>query len=65
MRLGHSRARDAFLLDLAVALAGLTDIGDGGVARAIRTVQRRYFDPPILPHAGKYDYVAERLGGPT
>jgi hypothetical protein len=48
-------SRDAFLLDLATALAGITDIGDGDVARAIRAVQRKHFDPPIinahrLPH---------------
>jgi hypothetical protein len=39
-------SRDAFLLDLATALAGITDIGDGDVARAIRAVQRKHFDPP-------------------
>jgi hypothetical protein len=41
-------SRDAFLLDLAAALAGITDIGDGDVARAIRAVQRKHFDPPEL-----------------
>jgi hypothetical protein len=40
-------SRDAFLLDLAAALAGIVDIGDGDVARAIRTVQRKHFDPPL------------------
>jgi hypothetical protein len=40
-------SRDAFLLDLATALAGITDIGDGDVARAIRAVQRKHFDPPL------------------
>jgi hypothetical protein len=40
-------SRDAFLLDLVAALAGITDIGDGDVARAIRTVQRKHFDPPL------------------
>jgi hypothetical protein len=39
-------SRDAFLLDLAAALAGLVDPGDGDVARAIRAVQRKHFDPP-------------------
>jgi hypothetical protein len=34
------RDRDAFLLDLAAALQGVTDPGDGDVARAIRAVQR-------------------------
>jgi hypothetical protein len=41
-------SRDAFLLDLAAALAGLVDPGDGDVARAIRAVQRKHFDPPEL-----------------
>jgi hypothetical protein len=41
-------SRDAFLLDLAAALAGIVDPGDGDVARAIRAVQRKYFDPPVL-----------------
>jgi hypothetical protein len=40
------RDRDAFLRDLAAALAGIVDPGDGDVARAIRAVQRRHFDPP-------------------
>jgi hypothetical protein len=41
-------SRDAFLLDLAADLAGIADIGDGDVARAIRAVQRKHFDPPEL-----------------
>jgi hypothetical protein len=40
-------SRDAFLLDLATALQGIADPGDGDVARAIRAVQRRHFDPPL------------------
>jgi len=40
-------SRDAFLLDLAAALQGIQDPGDGDVARAIRAVQRKHFDPPI------------------
>ena len=40
-------SRDAFLLDLAAALQGISDPGDGDVARAIRAVQRRHFDPPL------------------
>jgi hypothetical protein len=39
-------SRDAFLRDLAAALQGITDPGDGDVARAIRAVQRKHFDPP-------------------
>jgi hypothetical protein len=42
------RDRDAFLFDLAAALQGIADPGDGDVARAIRAVQRRHFDPPEL-----------------
>jgi hypothetical protein len=41
-------SRDAFLRDLAAALQGITDPGDGDVARAIRAVQRKHFDPPEL-----------------
>jgi hypothetical protein len=41
-------SRDAFLLDLAAALQGIPDPGDGDVARAIRQTQRKHFDPP--PH---------------
>jgi hypothetical protein len=41
-------SRDAFLLDLAEALAGIAEPGDGDVARAIRVVQRKHFDPPEL-----------------
>jgi hypothetical protein len=40
------RDRDAFLLDLAVALQGQENLGDGTVFRLIREVQRRHFDPP-------------------
>jgi hypothetical protein len=39
-------SRDAFLLDVAAALQSLLDPGDGDVARAIRAVQRKHFDPP-------------------
>jgi hypothetical protein len=40
--------RDPFLQDVAAALQGIADPGDGDVARAIRAVQRRHFDPPDL-----------------
>jgi hypothetical protein len=43
-------ARDAFLLDLAAALQGQENLGDGTVFRLIREVQRRHFDPPRLDH---------------
>jgi hypothetical protein len=39
--------RDLFLQEVAAVLAGITDPGDGDVARAIRTVQRKHFDPPL------------------
>jgi hypothetical protein len=39
-------SRDAFLLDLAAALQGIKDPGDGDLSRAIRAVQRKHFDPP-------------------
>ena len=39
--------RDAFLQEVAAALAGIADPGDGDVARAIRQTQRRFWDPPI------------------
>ncbi len=38
--------RIAFVEAVASALAAITDPGDGDVARAIRAVQRKYFDPP-------------------
>jgi hypothetical protein len=41
-------ARDTFLLDLATALQGQANLGDGTVFRLIREVQRRHFDPPLL-----------------
>jgi hypothetical protein len=39
--------RDPFLQEVASLLAGIADIGDGDVARAIRAVQRKHFDPPL------------------
>jgi hypothetical protein len=39
--------RDGFLQAVAEQLNGRRDIGDGDVARAIRAVQRQFFDPPI------------------
>jgi hypothetical protein len=38
--------RDPFLQEVASLLAGIVDPGDGDVARAIRAVQRQFFDPP-------------------
>jgi hypothetical protein len=39
--------RDPFLQEVAAALAGIADPGDGDVARAIRAVERKHFDPPL------------------
>jgi len=39
--------RDPFLQDVAAALRGIPDPGDGDVARAIRQTQRKHFDPPL------------------
>jgi hypothetical protein len=53
-------SRDAFLLDLAAALQDIADPGDGDVARAIRQVQRRHFDPPELSaHAVPHRMMAK------
>jgi hypothetical protein len=41
------RDRDSFLQAVAEALQGRREIGDGDVHRAIATVQRRFYDPPI------------------
>ena len=47
--------RDAFLQDVAAALAALPMLGAGAVHRAIVMVQRRHFDPPDLRAAvGKW-----------
>jgi hypothetical protein len=39
--------RDPFLQDVAGLVQGIPDPGDGDVARAIRAVQRKHFDPPL------------------
>jgi hypothetical protein len=39
--------RDAFLQAVAEALQEYREIGDGDVARTVRVVQRRFFDPPL------------------
>ena len=39
-------ARDAFLQDVAAALAALPERGDGAVYQVCREIQRRHFDPP-------------------
>jgi hypothetical protein len=40
--------RDAFLQEVAAALQGRSEIGDGDVYRAIAEVQRKFWDPPQL-----------------
>jgi hypothetical protein len=52
------RQRDQFLHEVAAELeaaSAQTGVGPGlgGVHRVARTVQRRFFDPPQLPNAGK------------
>jgi hypothetical protein len=42
--------RDAFLQEVANALAGCSEIGPGTVAKACRAAQRKFFDPPELSH---------------
>jgi hypothetical protein len=42
--------RDAFLQDVAAALQGRPELGDGDVYRAIADVQRRHHDPPLMDH---------------
>jgi hypothetical protein len=41
--------RDQFLRALADALRDEPELGDGVVARAIRSLQRQYFRPPEIP----------------
>jgi hypothetical protein len=49
--------RDAFLQDVARALASCVELGPGVVHRVCAETQRRFFDPPDLGRAsglGKY-----------
>ena len=41
--------RSAFLVALAQLLSSETTIGDGTVARAIRSLQREFWRPPLNP----------------
>jgi hypothetical protein len=41
--------RDAFLRALVQLLGGEAEIGDGTVARAIRSLQREFWRPPLSP----------------
>ena len=50
------RQRTQFLTEVTAAIeeeAARTSVGPGLVHRVARTVQRRFFDPPQLPNAGK------------
>jgi hypothetical protein len=50
------KARIEFLRAVAAELATHSELGDGLVARVVRELQRRYFDPPKFPNGhGKYD----------
>jgi hypothetical protein len=40
--------RDAFLRDVADALANCKEVGPGAVYRIVAETQRRFFDPPDL-----------------
>jgi hypothetical protein len=43
--------RDLFLREVVDALAnGGGPVGDGDVNRAVRVVQKKFFDPPTLAH---------------
>jgi hypothetical protein len=56
--------RDPFLQEVASLLAGIVDLGDGDVARAIRAVQRKHFDPPTLnPHAVPHRRLMAKVRG--
>jgi hypothetical protein len=44
--------RDPFLQAVAHALAGRDVIGPGVVHQVVRELQRQFFDPPDLSHAG-------------
>jgi hypothetical protein len=44
--------RDEFLQAVVDALAGLSELGPGAVYRAIRTVQKQFFEPPDFAGPG-------------
>jgi hypothetical protein len=52
----NQRLRTEFLTAVAAELEANSQsaaVGIGSVHRVARTVQRRFFDPPQLPNAGK------------
>jgi hypothetical protein len=42
--------RDGFLQDVAAALQGCSEIGDGDIHRAVQAAQRKFWDRPRLDH---------------
>jgi hypothetical protein len=42
--------RDGFLQEVARALQGRAEIGDGDIHRAVQTAQRKFWDPPQMDH---------------
>jgi hypothetical protein len=50
------RDRSRFLKDVAIALAGCPDPGDGTVFKVCRQIQGRYFDPPLLAGGDQSKY---------
>ena len=48
--------RNAFMTDVANALAGHQELGPGVVSRVCRDVQRRHFDAPDLGHGDHSKY---------
>jgi hypothetical protein len=42
--------RDAFLQEVARALEGRSEIGDGTIYRVLAEAQRRHHDPPLMDH---------------
>ncbi len=46
--------RDAFLRALANVLGSETEIGDGTVARAIRSLQREFWQPPLVTATARH-----------
>jgi hypothetical protein len=50
-------ARSAYLADVAAAIDGLAEVGDGAIARIAREVQRRYWTPPDLSAVARGRWV--------
>jgi hypothetical protein len=50
--------RDAFLQDVAAALQGRSEIGDGDVYRVLADIQRHHHDPPLMDHLPQHRRAA-------